>query len=148
MNELPEDSALRDRLHLIQIPGYSFSEKLKIAQDYVVPKTLKNLGICLDPLAPPDMGLRPPALPDIDFTKESLTYLIRKVSPDSDKGLRSMERAIRTIFQKINFLTICNKDVSFALGKEVKYPFTISVDDLKVLLRTESKSEQHLSMYI
>ena len=45
MNELPTDSALRDRLFVINVPAYSNKEKVHILRDFVIPKMLKNIGI-------------------------------------------------------------------------------------------------------
>ena len=37
--------ALRDRLELIEVPGYTQEEKVEIAQRYLIPKQLKKHGL-------------------------------------------------------------------------------------------------------
>ena len=41
MNELPKDSALRDRLFVINVPSYKCKEKEQILTRFVVPKLYK-----------------------------------------------------------------------------------------------------------
>ena len=43
MNELPTDSALRDRIYTIEVPGYQLEDKICIVIDYLFPKALKNI---------------------------------------------------------------------------------------------------------
>ena len=45
MNNIPKDSALRDRLFIIELDGYNVDEKIRILIDYVLPKLLKNIGL-------------------------------------------------------------------------------------------------------
>ena len=45
MNELPKDTALRDRLFVINVPAYSKHDKATILKDYVLPKTLRNINL-------------------------------------------------------------------------------------------------------
>ena len=41
----PVPPALRDRMELIELPGYTAREKLKIATQYLVPRQLKENGL-------------------------------------------------------------------------------------------------------
>ena len=44
MNSLPEDSALKDRIYSIKVPGYSVEDKIQIVCKYLFPKYLKNIA--------------------------------------------------------------------------------------------------------
>jgi len=54
----PIPAALRDRLEVIEIPGYTMDEKLNIARNYLVPRQLKEHGLNNDVLHVPDTSLK------------------------------------------------------------------------------------------
>ena len=74
--------ALKDRLEIIRIDGYSEYEKLDIAKNYLIPKNLKSHGLS-------EVNLEDSALMNIikNYTKES--------------GVRDLERMLSKIFRKI-----------------------------------------------
>ena len=43
MNQLPTDSALKDRIYSIEVPGYSTKDKVQIVCKYLFPKYLQLL---------------------------------------------------------------------------------------------------------
>ncbi|MGB0908851.1 MAG: endopeptidase La [Nitrospirales bacterium] len=77
-------SALRDRMEIIQIPGYSEEEKLGIAQRYLIPRQFEEHGITEDHLR-----LSEPAIQQIiaQYTREA--------------GVRNLEREIANVMRKI-----------------------------------------------
>ncbi len=87
--------ALRDRMEIIQLPGYLDFEKLAIAKDFLLPKLLKELG--LSKIA-------------ITFQDESLFEIIRSYTRES--GVRELERQISAVLRKIV--------VDVASGKRIK----------------------------
>ncbi len=72
--------ALRDRMEVIEIPGYTLSEKLRIAQRYLVPRQLAENG-----LKPAQLAIRAAAVRQIiaRYTREA--------------GVRELERQIGAI---------------------------------------------------
>lgn len=76
-------SALRDRMEVIALPGYTEKEKLIIAKKYLIPKQLKENGLREKNLAFADHALTKIIL---DYTREA--------------GLRSLEREIASIGRK------------------------------------------------
>jgi ATP-dependent Lon protease len=72
--------ALRDRLEVIRIPGYTDGDKLEIAQRYLIPRQLAENG-----LKPGQVGFEPAAIRRIidDYTREA--------------GVRALERQIGAI---------------------------------------------------
>ncbi len=77
-------SALRDRMEIIQLSGYTEFEKTQIAKRYLIPKQRKANG-----LRDPQAQLNDAALKSIvvDYTREA--------------GVRNLEREIGTVFRKV-----------------------------------------------
>ncbi|KPK81275.1 MAG: hypothetical protein AMJ81_10715 [Phycisphaerae bacterium SM23_33] len=101
-------SALRDRMEVIDIPGYMLTEKLQIAKRYLLPRQLKENGLTAGQLQ-----VRSAAL------KHIVMYHTREA------GVRELERRIGAICRavaaqvaagKIKTRTIHVKDVAAYLG--------------------------------
>lgn len=75
---------LLDRLELIQLSGYSETEKLGIAKNHLIPKQLKNHGLKKDELI---------------FTDEAIIEIIRKYTKEA--GVRNLEREISKVCRKV-----------------------------------------------
>ena len=75
---------LKDRMEVIQLSGYTLNEKLAIAQQFLVPKQLKNHGLGSD---------------RIRFEDEAIRVLIESYTREA--GVRSLEREIASICRKI-----------------------------------------------
>ncbi len=80
----PVPHALRDRMEVLELPGYTEEEKLQIVQRHLVPKQLTENG--LD-------GYK------IEFTAEALREIIRSYTREA--GLRNLEREIGRICRKM-----------------------------------------------
>jgi ATP-dependent Lon protease len=80
----PIPPALRDRMEVIEVPGYTEVEKLAIARDFLVPKALDSHGLTADQLTITDNGLR---------------RIIREFTEES--GVRNLEREIGTVCRKV-----------------------------------------------
>jgi len=76
--------ALRDRMEVIELPGYTEEEKLQIALRFLVPKQLQEHGL--------DAG-------QIKFTPGTLRHMIREYTREA--GVRNLEREIGTICRKV-----------------------------------------------
>ena len=76
--------ALRDRLEIISLPGYTQQEKLAIARKYIVPKELRENGLKPGELTLPDT---------------TLNRIIREYTREA--GLRNMEREIGSVCRKV-----------------------------------------------
>ena len=80
----PVPHALRDRMEVLEIAGYTEEEKLKIAQDHLVAKQVKNNGLT------PEY---------IQFTDEALRQVIRGFTREA--GVRNLEREIGALCRKV-----------------------------------------------
>jgi len=77
--------ALRDRMEIIPLAGYTEEEKIAIAQRHLVPKQTREHG--LDPAV------------DIEFTPEALRLLARGYTREA--GVRNLEREIASVCRKV-----------------------------------------------
>lgn len=106
VNDIP--SALKDRLEIININGYTELEKVKITRNYLIPIICKNHGIN-----------------NINITDEQIIEIIRYYTKES--GLRELERMISKIVRKIVTEKVVNKkrivltikDIEKYLGKRI-----------------------------
>ncbi|MGC8840348.1 MAG: endopeptidase La [Candidatus Sumerlaeaceae bacterium] len=80
----PVPGPLRDRMEVIELPGYSLGEKLQIAKRYIIPKQIENNG-----LRPEQCRITDSAVIRIidDYTREA--------------GLRNLEREIAAVCRKV-----------------------------------------------
>jgi ATP-dependent Lon protease len=78
--EDPIHPALRDRMEVIELPGYTAEDKIRIAQKFLVPKQMN------------EHGLKPEQL---SFEPEALEYLISSYTREA--GVRNLEREIANI---------------------------------------------------
>jgi ATP-dependent Lon protease len=76
--------ALRDRMEVIELPGYIEDEKLHIAQQFLVPKQLEEHGL---------------SRLQLSFTPGALRKIIREYTREA--GVRSLEREIGGICRKV-----------------------------------------------
>jgi ATP-dependent Lon protease len=76
--------ALRDRMETIQLPGYTQLEKLRIAQNFLMPKQLEAHGLTAEQLA---------------FEEAALVRLIQAFTKEA--GVRNLEREIANVARKV-----------------------------------------------
>jgi len=80
----PIPGPLRDRMEIIELPGYTDHEKLQIAKRYLVPRQIKENGMLET---------------DIDFSDDSILDIINHYTKEA--GVRNLEREIGSICRKI-----------------------------------------------
>ncbi len=82
MDPIPEP--LRDRMEIIELPGYTGEEKIHIAHKYLIPKQAQEHGLKVGE--------------QIEFSDESLREIIHSFTREA--GVRNLEREIATITRK------------------------------------------------
>jgi ATP-dependent Lon protease len=82
MDPIPEP--LRDRMEVIELPGYTGEEKLHIAHKYLIPKQTSEHGLKVGE--------------QLEFTDEGLREIIHSFTREA--GVRNLEREIATITRK------------------------------------------------
>ncbi|MGA2595152.1 MAG: endopeptidase La, partial [Bryobacteraceae bacterium] len=80
----PVPDALRDRMEIIDLQGYTEQEKVMIAFRYLIPRQTGENGLSADN--------------DIHFRDEAVRFLIRRYTREA--GVRNLEREIGTICRK------------------------------------------------
>ena len=84
--------ALRDRMEIIEFPGYTEQEKLNIAKHYLIPKQLKEHGL---------------EATNVTLEDKAVADVIRQHTREA--GVRNLEREIATILRKITRQTVEKK---------------------------------------
>jgi ATP-dependent Lon protease len=80
----PIPMALRDRMEIIGLPGYTQREKAEIGRRFLVPKQMVN------------HGLKPR---HVAFTDEAMTTLVQSYTHEA--GVRNLEREIANVMRKV-----------------------------------------------
>ena len=76
--------ALRDRMEIIEMPGYTPFEKRRIAQRFIIPKQIEENGL---------------EWADVSFRKDAVDEIIHGYTRES--GVRNLERQVATVIRKI-----------------------------------------------
>jgi len=80
----PIPPALRDRMEVLELPGYTEDEKLMIATDHLVDRQIPNHGLTKEQL---------------QFSEEALRAIVRGYTREA--GVRNLEREIGAICRKV-----------------------------------------------
>jgi ATP-dependent Lon protease len=80
----PVPPALRDRMEVLELAGYTEEEKLKIAIEHLIAKQVKNHGLSAD---------------NVEFTEKAIRAVIRGYTREA--GVRNLEREIGALCRKI-----------------------------------------------
>ena len=103
----PVPPALKDRMEVLELPGYTEEEKVMIAKEFIIPKELAEHGLNADLLA---------------FDDAALKLIVRSYTKEA--GVRNMEREIAAVCRSVA------RDV--AEGKTEKT--SVAADDIHKLL--------------
>jgi ATP-dependent Lon protease len=104
---------LRDRMEVLELPGYTEEEKIMIARQYLIPKQLEAHGLTAK---------------NVRFRKSALSEIIRYYTREA--GVRNLEREIASICRGVarkvteglkDTITVTPKEVSSYLGPQKFY---------------------------
>lgn len=99
-------SALRDRMEVIQLSGYTEEEKFFISKKYLVPKQITENGIKNS---------------HIEFVDEGIRTVVSQYTREA--GLRNLERNIATVCRKTARLVAEGKTESTLINRDQVYKF-------------------------
>lgn len=99
--------ALRDRMEIIEVSGYTIEEKIEIAKRHLIPKQKKEHGL---------------KLRDLSFDKKSIQFLVEGYTRES--GVRSLERVVASVI----------RNVAKCIALEEEYPKKITTEFIEVAL--------------
>jgi len=104
-NSLNMSSALKDRMEIIEIPGYSEQEKLQIAREHLLKRAANDTGWNPD---------------NIIISDNAIMHIIRNYT--SEQGVRELQREISSMLRR----SLLEND-----GEDIKTEFTIpKIDEL------------------
>jgi ATP-dependent Lon protease len=107
--------ALRDRMEVIEITGYTLEEKIEIAMKHLIPKQLKEHGL---------------KSAHVKFTRQAVAKIINSYTRES--GVRSLERKIGTMV----------RNVAKSVAMEEEYDKNISEETVRKILGAEIHDEE------
>ncbi|MBN7812393.1 endopeptidase La [Algoriphagus sp. H41] len=102
--------ALRDRMEIIEVTGYTQEEKLEIAKRHLVPKQRKEHGL---------------KAKDISFDKAALVKIIEDYTRES--GVRGLERAIGKV----------TRNIAKSIAMEEEYTHKVNTEAVRRILGAE-----------
>lgn len=125
---------LKDRLDIIQLPGYHKEEMVKIIINYTLPQACIDCGI--DPK-------------DLSIKTNACYLLIHTLHKEIEKsGMRLIEQQLNGLVSKINFLHLHkNLKLSFQLKNFNGYPYLIKKSTIRALMQYQPEEKKHLSMF-
>lgn len=96
-NSMNIPAPLLDRMEVIRLPGYTEDEKVNIAQQYLIPKQMKNNGLMEN---------------ELDIEADAVRDMIRYYTREA--GVRNLEREIAKVCRKVvkEHLLEENEDIS------------------------------------
>lgn len=116
-NSLNMSNALKDRMEIIEIPGYSEDEKVQIAREHLIERAAKDTGWNVD---------------NIIISDEALRHIIRNYT--TEQGVRELQRELTAILRR----SLLEND-----GEDVKTEFTpAKIDELLSIRKTAGMSKR------
>src|SRR5216684_4444205 len=106
----PIPPPLRDRMEVIELPGYTFEEKIHIAKNHLIPKQVNEHGLSVE---------------NLELSDAALTKII--VGYTREAGVRNMERTIADVCRAVA--------VDVAKGSDAKR--VITAEELEIILGPE-----------
>ena len=124
------DKVLLDRMIVVNLQGYQLKEKVAIAENYLLPAALKEVGLA----------------EKVGISKEILTHIVEEYASE-EVGVRELKRCIDQIAQKVNMLRMFNsKELPFYI-KDFTLPYVIKKDHVGLFLKKKkdvNESIRHL----
>ena len=126
---------LKDRMYRIHTGGYTIKQKLTIAKEYLIPKIERNVNF--DPKM-------------ISIEDDALSHIIENYT-DKEKGVRNLKRCLEIVYTKLNLYRLMKSD-SNLFNKEktlkVEFPFTVSTEVIKKLVKIDESRNVPMGMYM
>jgi ATP-dependent Lon protease len=115
---------LKDRMRVINCPGYTADEKKIIVEQYVWPDILHRLNMSTE----------------LKISEDAIKCMIQDYSKE-EEGVRTLIRAVETLVTRINLLRIADEATakSYKFYMPFKLPMTITADHTKHILADSTK---------
>ncbi|MBC8306231.1 MAG: AAA family ATPase [Pelagibacterales bacterium] len=126
---------LKDRMYRISTEGYKKNQKGIIAQQYLIPKIIKEVNFKKE---------------DIIIPKETIEYICDNLV-EEEKGVRNLKRALEIIYTKINLYRLTDKNSNLFDNEkhiEIKLPFTVTPEIVQKLVKKNDDNQIPFGMYV
>ena len=135
-DEKEVNNVLRDRMYIVNIPGYSIKEKKELIKCHIIPEVLKRYNMDID---------------DIVISDEVNTYIINKCK--EEEGIRELKRLYDVLYRKLDALCDLykNQDTSTKLSFNIpnfKLPYTLKITDVNTLISNYNKNKIPMGLYV
>jgi hypothetical protein len=118
------DRVLLDRMTVVKLQGYNLKEKVAIAENYLLPVALKDLGLA----------------EKVGISKEILTHIVETYA-NEETGVRELKRCIEQVAQKVNMLRMFNtKQLPFHI-KDFNLPFVMKKEHVDLFLKKKEAKD-------
>jgi ATP-dependent Lon protease len=97
----PVPAPLRDRMEILELDGYTEEEKVRIAQEYLLARQIRENSLRTE---------------EVSFEDGAIHAIIRDYTREA--GVRNLERQIGTVCRKIATRIAADKSLSFQIGAE------------------------------
>tara|TARA_B110000037_G_scaffold219170_1_gene283748 strand:- start:736 stop:2901 length:2166 start_codon:yes stop_codon:yes gene_type:complete len=126
---------LLDRMYKIQTAGYEKKDKRTISKDYLIPTIIKQVNFKEDDIIIPD---------------ETIDYLVENYT-EGEKGVRNLKRSLEIIYTKLNLYRLMKPDSTLfekEMTLKVEFPYTVTQDIVKKLIKKDEKSTALYGLYV
>ncbi|WP_036458663.1 endopeptidase La [Mycoplasma leonicaptivi] len=110
--------ALLDRVEVIDLSAYTITEKIKIAKEHLIPKSIQQVGA--------ESGF-------FTIDDETLRYIIKNYT--NEAGVRELKRVLDKIARKYTLKSLLNK-------KNTKQVYNVEIANLRELLGVERYKDE------
>jgi ATP-dependent Lon protease len=115
---------------VVQLQGYTQKEKVAIAENYLLPAALKDVGLT----------------EKVAVSKEVLEHVLREYAAE-ETGVRELKRCMEQITQKVNMLRMFNsKELPFYI-KDFSLPFVVKKEHIDLFLKKKVTDVSSKMMY-
>ena len=143
-DETKVNRILKDRMYVINTKGFKVKEKIKISNEYLLPKLYDSFKFTPD---------------DITFTTPIIEHIIDRYT-SREEGVRNLQRCLETVLSKLNMYNMyvepsetsketpsSDLDLPFKI-KDFKLPYTLTIDTINTLLKVDNKNAPPEHMYL
>ena len=126
---------LKDRMYRIETKGYDKKEKTIIANNYMLPKICEQVNFKKD---------------DIIIPEETIHYIVSELS-DGEKGVRNLKRCLEIIYTKLNLYRLMKPETNLfkkEMSLKVEFPYTVTPEIVKKLIKKEDNNKIPFGMYL
>ena len=126
---------LLDRMYKIQTAGYEKKDKRTISKDYLIPTIINQVNFKEEDIIIPD---------------ETIDYLVENYT-EGEKGVRNLKRSLEIIYTKLNLYRLMKPDSTLfekEMTLKVEFPYTVTTDIVKKLIKKDEKSTALYGLYV